>query len=428
MLDRIPKISVYTTCKNNGRYLAATLDSIFRQTCTDFELVVVDGASTDDTVSILKQYGNDPRLKWISEPDENAVQGFYKALSLTRGQYIMCLPISDCYLSSTWFDKCVALLDLDIEISLVHGNLVRMHEDGSLLNPLHPRWCEVPPPDKYDYFAYWLATFMHASEITYCVRSKIYKQCYPAYAASGTNYACMSDPLTDVEFEQMGPHLKFLYNFHTNGYLARYLPIIASGARENSDNLTTAQKRYVLLEARKYASDIIQYRENILKQAVVHRFRNGLGEIIRALELAELGQFEEKIRYYREHERLMFDFIDEDNLYHRLRADLFRNKWKHWSDAFESGCPVAIYGGGMHTEQLFEILGEDVRKLNIVAVIDQRPMHGDTLRGIPIIQTAAFDFSKVDHVIISSKCYENEIYGELLRFLPSWKVERIYAG
>ena len=60
-------------------FLVETLDSIFNQTFQDFEIVLVDGASTDDTIDILKSY-KDPRLRWISEPDNDANEGFYRFL------------------------------------------------------------------------------------------------------------------------------------------------------------------------------------------------------------------------------------------------------------------------------------------------------------------------------------------------------------
>ena len=104
MNNNVPKISVFTTCKNGGKYLRVTLDSIFNQTFQDFEIVLVDGESTDDTIDILKSY-SDSRLRWISESDNDANTGFYKALMMTEGEYVMCMPISDSYASKTWFKK-----------------------------------------------------------------------------------------------------------------------------------------------------------------------------------------------------------------------------------------------------------------------------------------------------------------------------------
>jgi len=55
--------------------------------------VLVDGASTDNTLEILEEYRGEPCLRWISEPDNDANEGFRKALDMTHGEYVMCLPI-----------------------------------------------------------------------------------------------------------------------------------------------------------------------------------------------------------------------------------------------------------------------------------------------------------------------------------------------
>lgn len=423
---RRPTISVYTTCRNGGRYLGDTLESIFCQSLADFEIVLVDGASTDGTLDLLRSFGRDPRLRWVSEPDGGPGEGFCKALRLTQGRYVMCLPVSDRYLSPTWFEQCVAVLERDPEVSMVHGNVMRLGSSGEPIAPLHPTWSDRQPPCKYDYFAYWLATFMHASEITYCVRSDVYRSCYPPYPSHAADYRDLTDPLGEPELARYGPHMKCLYNFHRQGYLASYLPVMAAGARENSDNLTTERKRYLMMEARKYTADIVAYRQEILDERVTHLARDGRGQVIRAFKGTELAGLVEQVAAYRRSERLMFDAVDEANVYHRERAGLFRRRWQSWAVAFGPTCPIAIYGGGMHTEQLLEILGDDLSALNVVAIVDRRDPRDERMRGIPVVQTSAFDFGRVEHVIVSSKAHQEEICRQLLEVVPASKLERIY--
>ncbi|HEY3384837.1 MAG TPA: glycosyltransferase [Vicinamibacterales bacterium] len=429
MNDRAPHptLSVYTTCRNEARYLADTLDSILAQTFEDFEIALVDGASTDGTLDILRTYEREPRLKWISEPDEGPGDGFYKAMRRATGTYVMCLPVSDCYLSPTWFEQCVEVLERDPDVSMVHGNVMRMRPDGALIAPLHPSWTESPPPGKFDYFAYWLATFMHASEVTYCVRRSPYLECYPPFPGRAPTPGSLSDPLGDDDFARFGPHMKCLFNFHTRGYLASYLPVMATGVRENLDNLTISRRRYIMLEARRYTSDIRAYRDALLDGRIDHVFRSGRGETIRIIDDAARDAFAERVAHYRATARQMFDVIDDENVHHRDRVMLFRRKWAQWCEAFGPSSPVAIYAGGLHTEQLLEIVGDDLKRLNVIAIVDQRPTQGEQMRGIPIVQKCTFDFSTVDRVIVSSKAYEAEIYAELLEVLPPHRIERIYG-
>lgn len=427
MTYRHPTVSVYTTCRNEARFLAATLDSIFAQSLEDFEIVLADGASSDATIEILREYGRDPRLKWASEPDEGPGDGFYKALRRATGTYVMCLPVSDCYLSPTWLERCVALLDRDPDVSMVHGAVMRMRPDGSMVAPLHPSWEEHPPPSKFDYFAFWLATFMHACEITYCVRREAYMACYPPYPPLPSRDHTIQEPLQDDDWARCGPHMKCLFEFHVRGYLAAYLPVMAAAVRENVDNLTTVRKRYIMLEAQRYTRDIVAYREALLAGSVRHVFRGPGGELLRVLDETGVAELAAKITGYRATERLMWDQIDEANAYHQGRSALFTAKWNAWAERFGPASPIALYGGGIHTQQLLDIVADQIGRLNIVAIVDQRPARDEWIRGIPIVEKAAFDFSTIEHVIISSKAHQEEIYRELLERLPVSKIERIYG-
>jgi glycosyltransferase involved in cell wall biosynthesis len=423
MKDQTPTITIYTTCRNEANYLADTLDSIFSQTFEDFEITLADGGSTDGTLDILRDYGRDPRLRWSSAPDEGPGDGFDRALRAATGRYIMCLPVSDAYLSRTWFARCVAELERDPTASMIHGNVLRMHEDGTLLDPLHTSWSEAPPPSGQDYFAYWLATYMHASEITCCFRREVYRAAYPAYPRGIGGGHEFQDPITDADWARFGPHLKCVLDFHRQGYLATYLPVMATAMRENLDNLTTVRKRYIMVEAKRYVAEIDAYRDAVLDGRSRHVFKDGSGAPIGD---ADPGWLAGRVAHYRATARKMWDAIDERNDYHRERASRFRRKWAEWSAAFPPPCPVAIYAGGMHTQQLLEILGEDARRLNVVAIVDQRPCQGESIRGIPIFSRSDFDFSSVEHVVISSKAHEETIYRELLDRLPADRVHRLY--
>jgi len=66
-----PKISIVTPTRNQGRYLEQTILSVFHQDYPDVEYIIVDGASTDETPSILERYWDRPALV-ISEPDNSA--------------------------------------------------------------------------------------------------------------------------------------------------------------------------------------------------------------------------------------------------------------------------------------------------------------------------------------------------------------------
>ena len=74
------KISIITASYNRGKTIRHTVESVLRQTYPDFEYIVVDGGSTDNSIDIVKEYqvAFKGRLKWISEKDK----GIYDATSL----------------------------------------------------------------------------------------------------------------------------------------------------------------------------------------------------------------------------------------------------------------------------------------------------------------------------------------------------------
>jgi glycosyltransferase involved in cell wall biosynthesis len=60
----MPKVSVVIPTYNNAHYIGAALDSVFAQSTGDFEVIVVDDGSTDDTRGVLEAYGRDIRYHW----------------------------------------------------------------------------------------------------------------------------------------------------------------------------------------------------------------------------------------------------------------------------------------------------------------------------------------------------------------------------
>ena len=91
------KISIITPVRNGEKYLRTAIDSVLAQNYQPCEHIIVDGASTDGTVAILKSY---PHLKWISEPDHGPGDAFNKGCALATGDILCILPADDS--SSPW--------------------------------------------------------------------------------------------------------------------------------------------------------------------------------------------------------------------------------------------------------------------------------------------------------------------------------------
>jgi len=92
----MPTFSIITVCYNEAAHIRETLDSIICQTCKDYELIVVDGGSTDGTKNILEQYA-DHFVWWCSEPDKGIYNGMNKGVSHATGEYVIFMNGGDCF-------------------------------------------------------------------------------------------------------------------------------------------------------------------------------------------------------------------------------------------------------------------------------------------------------------------------------------------
>jgi len=94
-----PKISFLTATFNSAKTLEQTLASVFDQSYSNIEYIIIDGGSSDDTLSIVKRYGN--RIRWISEPDNGCCDAVGKGIEMASGDYINILGSDDCLSSPT---------------------------------------------------------------------------------------------------------------------------------------------------------------------------------------------------------------------------------------------------------------------------------------------------------------------------------------
>jgi glycosyltransferase involved in cell wall biosynthesis len=95
--DTSPLVSIIIATYNAGAQVDRTLQSLLAQTCRDFEVLVIDGASTDNTHSYLNKYQFAIK-RLVSEPDSGVYDAWNKGIKLARGQWIAFLGAGDEYL------------------------------------------------------------------------------------------------------------------------------------------------------------------------------------------------------------------------------------------------------------------------------------------------------------------------------------------
>lgn len=126
-------LSIITINRNNAAGLQKTMQSVVSQTGDDFEYLVIDGASTDDSVSIIRQYAAQRPIFWVSEPDKGIYNAMNKGIRMATGDYIMILNSGD-YLAAP---DVISRMDADLRQAgspdIFYGNILKIWPDGHTL-------------------------------------------------------------------------------------------------------------------------------------------------------------------------------------------------------------------------------------------------------------------------------------------------------
>lgn len=120
------KISIITACFNSAATLLDTLESVRSQSYGDYELIVVDGGSTDGTVAMLADYEKHfgGRMRWISEPDKGIYDAMNKGIAMATGDVIGFLNSDDYYFDNDVLKDIVAEFVAHPVADAVHGDLL----------------------------------------------------------------------------------------------------------------------------------------------------------------------------------------------------------------------------------------------------------------------------------------------------------------
>jgi glycosyltransferase involved in cell wall biosynthesis len=127
-VSRAMKVSVITCSFNHGQFIEHTIASVVSQNRQDLEYVVVDGASTDNTLDILKSYGD--RIKWISEPDTGQSEAVNKGIQMTTGEIVGWLNSDDLYYVGA-IEHVAEFFAANSDIDVVYGNADYIDIDGN---------------------------------------------------------------------------------------------------------------------------------------------------------------------------------------------------------------------------------------------------------------------------------------------------------
>lgn len=132
------KLSIITVNYNDAIGLERTIRSVISQTFSDYEFIIIDGGSTDNSVDVIKKYEEHIDY-WVSEHDGGIYSGMNKGLRQAKGEYLNFMNGGDCYYSPKVLEQ---IFSLSIETDIITGTHVgsphpNVGKDGVTLYSLY---------------------------------------------------------------------------------------------------------------------------------------------------------------------------------------------------------------------------------------------------------------------------------------------------
>lgn len=132
MKERI-NFSIITVCFNAEKTIKRTIDSICSQNYKNYEYIIVDGKSTDNTLSIVKEYTKqNSNIRVISEVDKGIYDAMNKGISLSKGEWILFINADD-WLEDNILTYLSKIIEDNEHIDCIYGNINRILDDKRII-------------------------------------------------------------------------------------------------------------------------------------------------------------------------------------------------------------------------------------------------------------------------------------------------------
>lgn len=221
-LDHPPTVSIIVPTHNRSAYLRQAVVSVFVQTRQDFEIIVVDDGSSDDTAYVIETM-SDPRLRYLPQANAGRSAARNRGLAAARGTYVAFLDDDDLYLLRK-LETQVAFLKDHSDIELVASGTQIMNEQG-IVTKLWQPWLEQPELT--------LETCLYACPLHTC--SVLFRR------AVLTRLDHWFDPAM-----ALAEDTDFFVRLLLAGVRMAWLPEIVSVYRQHSDNSQHDGERYAV--------------------------------------------------------------------------------------------------------------------------------------------------------------------------------------
>lgn len=129
MNNKYPKISIVTPSYNQGQFIELAIKSVLEQDYPNFEHIILDNCSTDETIGILKKY---PHLVWKSQPDRGQSHALNQGFGMATGDIIGWLNADDQYLPGC-FNKVTESFARHPETDIAYGDYYWINQEGKII-------------------------------------------------------------------------------------------------------------------------------------------------------------------------------------------------------------------------------------------------------------------------------------------------------
>lgn len=132
MITQTPLVSIVTPSFNQVRYLEQTMCSVLEQDHPRIEYIVMDGASKDGSVDIIKKYES-KLTYWTSEKDSGQAEAINKGLARVNGEIVAWLNSDDYYLPGA-ISSAVKVFESNPDVAMIYGDMLAVDEYGQTTN------------------------------------------------------------------------------------------------------------------------------------------------------------------------------------------------------------------------------------------------------------------------------------------------------
>lgn len=127
------RLSIITATYNSVRTIRDTIESMLRQSFSDYEYLIVDGYSKDGTLDVINQYipKFEGRLRYISEPDKGIYDAMNKGFKMAKGEILMLINSDDLFARPDALEMVVKQFDEHPDVDCVYANLYYVSADNT---------------------------------------------------------------------------------------------------------------------------------------------------------------------------------------------------------------------------------------------------------------------------------------------------------